>query len=292
MEGYRSDAMTNLKVWKLHPQPGLPGLDPVALPANVQSLDGASTLLPGGAYTTLRTYAGHKALRFSDHVLRLEQTARLAGQLCSLDEAALRRALRDLLSDIPPAQEVRIRLTLDLERAPGDLYLALEPLVTPPPQAYRQGVRAITCDLHRQLPKAKLTRFIDRSAPLRQSLPPDVNEAIMLDAEGRFLEGLSSNFFAVLDGVLWTAEQDVLVGITRSLVLECARGLGLPLQLEPPRREDLPAFAEAFITSASRGVLPLRQIDQTVIGSVCPGPLTRTLIQAYQTSIEELTQPI
>jgi branched-subunit amino acid aminotransferase/4-amino-4-deoxychorismate lyase len=64
------------------------------------------------------------------------------------------------------------------------------------------------------------------------------------------------------------------------------------LRLEPPRLEDLPAFAEAFITSASRGVLPLRQIDQTVIGTVCPGPLTRSLIQTFQASIEELTETI
>jgi branched-chain amino acid aminotransferase len=281
-----------LSVWKLHPQPGQAILQPQALPAKARTLDGASACLPGGAYTTLRTYMGHKALRFNDHILRLEQTACLAGKPHTLDESAVRSALRDLLSDIPLTQEVRIRLTLDLERTPGDLYLAIQALVTPPPEAYQHGVRAVTCDLHRQLPKAKLTRFIDRSASLRQSLPPEVNEAIMLDPDGRFLEGLSSNFFAVLDGVLWTAEQDVLSGITRSLVLECARNLGLTLHLEPPRLADLPRFAEAFITSASRGVLPLRQIDRTVIGGDCPGPVSRTLTQAYQTSIEELTEPI
>jgi branched-chain amino acid aminotransferase len=281
-----------LRVWKLVRQSGSQELEPVALPADVHTLDGASACLPGGAYTTLRTFAGHKALRFSDHLQRLEQTASLAGQPQVLDEQALRRALRSLLSDIPPGEEVRIRLTLDLERSPGDLYLAIEPLVTPPPEAYQRGVRAITCDLQRQLPKAKLTRFIGRSAPLRQSLPPDVNEAIMVDASGRFLEGLSSNFFAVLEGELWTAEQDVLSGITRALVLECARQAGIPLRLEPPRRQDLPNFTEAFITSASRGVLPLRQIDQTVIGTVCPGPLTRSLIHAYQARIEKLSEPI
>ena len=55
---------------------------------------------------------------------------------------------------------------------------------------------------------------------------------------------------------------------------------------------DLPAFEDAFITSSSRGVLPVRQIDETVIGVACPGPITRTLMQAYAAAIEELTEPI
>lgn len=282
----------NLQVWKMHPPPARLHLEPVELPEGVNTLDGASACLPGGAYTTLRTYAGHKALRFSDHVQRLEETARLAGQPLQLDEDLLRQALRRLLASWPPEQEKRLRLTLDLEQAPGELYISLEPLVTPSPQAYQQGVRVVTTDLQRQLPKAKLTRFIDRSGPLRRALPPDVNEAIMLDADGRFLEGLSSNFFAVLDGVLWTAEQEVLAGITRRLALECARRLGLPLRLEAPSQADLPRFQEAFITSSSRGVLPVRQIDQSVIGTHCPGPLTRQLMGEFAACLETQTEPI
>lgn len=284
--------MTVPSVWKLISQPGQVSLEPVILPEGAQSLDGASSYLPGGAYTTLRTYAGYKALRFSDHIRRLEETARLAGQAVQLDEGSLRMALRGLLIGCPKGQDVRIRVTLDLERTPGDIYFTVEPLVVPSPRAYQEGVCVITCDLQRQLPKAKLTRFIDRSAPLRSSLPPDVNEAIMLDAGGRFLEGLSSNFFAVLEGVVWTAEQGVLSGITRSLVIECARRAGLPLCLEPPRLDDLPAFNEAFITSSSRGLLPVRQIDQTEIGKTCPGPVTRALMDAFTLALEEQIESI
>ena len=284
--------LEDLRIWKLNPQPDRMSLEPVVLPADIYTLDGATACLPGGAYTTLRTYAGHKALRFGDHILRLEQTAQLAGQPHRLDEHSLRMALRRLLAYWPEDQEVRIRLTLDLERTPGDVYIICEPLVVPSPQAYEEGVRVITCDLQRQLPKAKLTRFIDRSAPLRRALPPDVNEAIMLDAQGRFLEGLSSNFFAVLDGALFTAEQGVLSGITRALVIECAQRAGWSLHLAPPRRDELSNFDEAFITSSSRGVLPVRQIDLTTVGVTCPGPVTRALMQAYSAGIEDLTEPI
>ena len=284
--------MLNLSVWKLLVQSGLVNLEPFELPAGVQTLDGASSCLPGGAYTTFRTYAGYKALRLSDHIHRLEETASLAGQPHRMDEHTLRTGLRALLTGKPKDLDVRFRITLDLERTPGDIYLAVEPLVVPPSEAYRSGVRVITCDLQRQLPKAKLTRFIQRSAPLRSALPPDVNEAIMLDSNGCFQEGLSSNFFAVIAGTVWTAEQDVLEGITRSLVLEAVQKAELPLRLEPPRLVDLSSFDEAFITSSSRGVLPVRQIGETQVGATCPGPVTRLLMQAYEAAIGDLTEPI
>ena len=279
--------MKAMRVWKLITPPDPVGFKPVVLPEEIQTLDGASLCLPGGAYTTLRTYNGDKVLHFADHIHRLEETALLAGQQHHLDQWALRGTLRRLIKDKPKGKDVRIRLTLDLEHVPGELYIIVEPLVVPPRQAYEEGVRVITCDIQRQLPKAKLTRFIDRSAPLRGSLPPEVNEAVMLDVAGRFLEGLSSNFFAILGGVVWTAEQGVLSGITRAIVIECANRLGLPFRLEPPRREDLTNFDEAFITSSSRGVLPVRQVDQSRIGSVCPGPITRHLIEAFESSLED-----
>jgi branched-chain amino acid aminotransferase len=113
-----------------------------------------------------------------------------------------------------------------------------------------------------------------------------VNEALMIDPDGRLLEGLSSNFYAVLEGVLWTAELGVLAGITRQAILDEVRQANLPLHLEGLPLAELPRASEAFISSASRGVLPVCRIDSLVIGSGTPGPLTRQLGQRYQARIE------
>jgi branched-chain amino acid aminotransferase len=284
--------MSTLSVWKLIPLPDKVILEPIVLTGDIQTLDGASLCLPGGAYTTLRTYHSDKVLHFGDHLRRLGETAELSGLPQRLDEQVIRKGIRQLLEVYPKGQDFRIRLTLDLEHVPGELYFLVERLVVPPPMAYQKGVKVTTCDIQRQLPKAKLTRFIDRSAPLRQSLPPDVNEAIMVDAQDHFLEGLSSNFFAILDGVIWTAEKDVLSGITRGIVIECARHAGLPLRLDPPRREDMTAYEEAFITSSSRGVLPVCQIDQSKIGTTCPGSITGLLMDAYNSVLEDQVESI
>jgi branched-subunit amino acid aminotransferase/4-amino-4-deoxychorismate lyase len=51
-----------------------------------------------------------------------------------------------------------------------------------------------------------------------------VHEGLLLGADGALLEGLSSNLFAVLDGVLRTEDVRALHGTTRALVLDLARG--------------------------------------------------------------------
>jgi branched-subunit amino acid aminotransferase/4-amino-4-deoxychorismate lyase len=52
-------------------------------------------------------------------------------------------------------------------------------------------------------------------------------------SEGRILEGISSNFFAMKDGIIWTAEEGVLLGVTRSVVLDEIRREDIPIHLWP-----------------------------------------------------------
>ena len=278
-------------------------IHPVSLPASIVSLDAASSSLPGGAYTTLRTYQGDRTLPLKDQLQRLEQSARLAGKPIQLDELGLRSALRSAIAQareqfqqVPvaarPADDLRLRLTLDLEANPGDVYLAVEPLDVPPPGAYLEGVSIITCTLQRLLPEAKLTRFIARSRPIRQSLSAGINEAVMVDAQGYILEGLTSNFFGISQGEIHTAGQAVLAGITRGLALECARRLELPVRLQAVHMSELPSIQEAFLTSSSRGVLPVCRVDAIRIGSEKPGPLTRWLMQVYEEPIQERSEPV
>lgn len=282
----------SILVWKLVSGNVNPNLAPLALPRPVETLDEASSFLPGGAYTTFRTYEGTKALCLDEHFRRLENTARLADSPVQFNQEAIRQALRRILAQPSPTLDRRFRLTLDLEDCPGVVYIASEPLSSLPESAYQRGVWVITSDLQRQLPQAKLTRFIARAAPVRRSLPAGVHEAIMVAPDGRLLEGLSSNFFAVKNGELWTAQEGVLAGVTRSLVLECAQRLGIITRGEAARLADLPTLEEAFITSSSRGVLPVRRIDQYEIGNGQPGNFTRKLMRAYQDCIEERIEPV
>ncbi len=281
--------MSVIGLWKVNFDPAGGRLQSMPVEHD-SSLDMLSRTLPAGAYTTLRTFNRIQALRLQDHLERLLETAELAGAPVQIDLAVVREALRQVVQHTNAPGDLRLRLQLDLHHNLGEVYIMAEPLRTPSLAAYAAGVKIVTAAMQRQTPKAKLTRFIERSSPLRRTLAEDINEALMIDSQGRILEGLTSNFFGVLDGMVWTAEDGVLPGITRSLTLECAARSGVTVRLEALRRADIPALSEAFITSSSRAVLPVRQIDAHPL--TAPGPLTEKLAAAYQETIHNQAQDI
>ncbi len=250
------------------------------------SLDDATRRLPSGGYTTFRTFDRFRVLRLNNHFNRLEETARLASSPVHLDRARFIQALHQAIS-LYPAQDMRVRVILDLEQQPGTIFILIDALHTPKLSDYQNGVKVVTRRLQRNNPKAKLTNFIETAAAVRRELPDGVNEAVMVGADNQLLEGLSSNFYAVKDGAIWTAEKDVLSGITRSLVFDVVRDAGIPLRLEGVRLEELASLEEAFITSASRAVLPVTEIDGQPVGSGRPGPITNQLMRGYQALLEK-----
>jgi branched-chain amino acid aminotransferase len=288
--------MTKLSLWKLTPAPTHSSssselLEPVNLPASASTLNRASHLLPGGVYTTFRTYEGLKTLSLDHHYRRLEESAALLDSPVTLDRPHLRLALRRALRHFSNG-EARVRLTLDLEQQPGEIYLALEPLESPTQQDYQHGVSVVTCRSQRRNPSAKYTAFIAQADAIRQGLPAGAHECLMVGENGLLLEGLSSNFFAIIDGVAWTARESVLSGITRSLVIQAAQRIGVELNLQAVAYNRIPELQEAFLTSATRAVLPVRQIDATLVGSGVPGPLTRQLGEAYQQEIDRWLEEV
>lgn len=252
---------------------------------NLTSLDTATLHLPQGAYTTFRTYQVRGILRFGEHIIRMRETAALLGKPMDIPEERIRNGLRSLFRLKIETGEMRIRLTLDLFQHPGTIYITAEPLELLPEKLYQYGAHAITSPLHRENPKAKSTSFIEKASDVKKTLLSNVNEAIMVDAEGYLLEGLSSNFFAVMNGELWTANDKVLSGITRHIVLDEAEKTGLQCHLRPVQIQDLSRCSETFITSTSRAVLPVTKIDKIFIGHKRPGPITKLLLARYQQRI-------
>ncbi len=184
------------------------------------SLAASSSELPEGAYTTLRTYGGRGVVRLDQHLCRLEESVTLQGRPGAIDPSAARRAIGATL-DAADHPESRLRITF----APPRLFMAIEPFTPLPKRLYEQGVACVTLDLRRENPRVKDTRFIATAQGAYGRLPAGVEEGLIVGEDGALLEGLSSNFFAVIDGFLRTEEERALAGVTRSLVLEVAGGL-------------------------------------------------------------------
>ena len=108
-------------------------------------------------------------------------------------------------------------------------------------------------------------------------------EAILCAGDGSVAEGSTSNVFAVVGGEIWTPQPDVgiLDGITRAKVIDLARGAGIKLHERRIQPDELRGADEAFLTSATRGVLPITTIDGRPVGTGVPGPITRRLMVLY-----------
>ncbi len=249
------------------------------------SLDAITRQLPDGFYSTFRTFGeGRRVVGLSAHLARLYSPAADFGLRPACSAGELRQALDRLLGEYRP-QEARVRIALDSQR--GRVFLAIQPLTRLPADVYEHGVRVVILyNKKRTKPTLKSTTFISESQTERATLAQASAFEGLLTQRGRILEGMTSNFFYVRDGALGTAGRGVLRGVTRAEILRIARReLGLPIRYRALRVEEIPAIQEAFISSSSRGVVPVAQVDEARIGAGNVGQVTGSLMRAYERDV-------
>lgn len=268
----------------------------LSLPAaGVASIHDLFADLPVGVYTSLRTFEHNQFLHLSDHLDRLEESMALMGWEYQLDRFRLRRALHQVCSAYP---EPNARVRLDVlaqavhwsECSCREL-IGLFPFKPIPHQLYELGVRvAIARQLARTKPKAKQAQFAQDRRPYLVG-NPDAYECLLLDPDGFILEGTTSNFYAVKDGVLWTAGEGVLEGIARKIVLKVAEKISVPVHLQPVHVDEIERLDECALSSSSRAIMPIVNIDGRVVADGRPGPVSRRLLLAYNAYVASALAP-
>jgi branched-chain amino acid aminotransferase len=254
------------------------GLQPA--PYSADSLADAARHEPhDGVYTITNTHNTMQVLKLDAHLNRLEDSARQAGIPLRLDRARLRAALRSLIEEAGYG-DVRFRITVP-KAPPDNLILSVEPFKPLAPDIIANGVRCITVkDAARHTPAAKTVDWMHDRASIEKTLPADIFTGLLLGENGEILEGLSSNFYAILNGELRTAGTGILPGIAQQIVFEIAPRV-LPLRKDAVTVADIPRLSEAFITSSSRGIVPVVEIDSIPIGEGKPGEQTQALRREY-----------
>jgi branched-chain amino acid aminotransferase len=108
------------------------------------------------------------------------------------------------------------------------------------------------------------------------------DEAIMLDTEGYVAEASGENIFMVRQGRIKTTPfTSVLPGITRDSILTIAKDKGYTVSEERFTRDELYTADEAFFTGTAAELTPVREVDNRMIGSGRPGPITADLQQSF-----------
>lgn len=281
--------MGAVQVWKCKPGWGEP-LESTSEWIGKSTNEIVSTL-PGGVYTTLRTYGRVRTLKLNEHFARLVESAGILGCRLDVDIFRLREKLRVAINH-STFSELRIRIHIPFNTLDPTAFLICEELILPTPADYSNGVQVTTRLMHREHAEAKSSGFISSAEKIRKGQSACINEVIMSSEYGIYLEGLSSNFFIVEKGSIWTAQKGVLAGITRDIILNIIREKQIPIVLAGFPVARTAQADEVFITSTSRGVLPVVSIDEKTIGVGNPGPLTITIRNLYEEKIARLLEII
>ncbi|MGV9883802.1 branched-chain amino acid transaminase [Streptomyces sp. NPDC003006] len=230
--------------------------------------------------------------------------------------ARLRRSARVYLMDIPYIEDELIDATTELIRAGGPGPRYVRPLVY-----LGYGSMGVALDLsavrvtiaawaweeqqpsrHWRLmtsgwrrnhqdtipPLAKATgAYLNSSLAKIAAVRAGYDDALLLTASGHISESSAANVFLVSSGVLHTppVEQGILPGITRSTVLELARGAGIPTAERPLAHAEAYTADEIFLTGTAIGVVPVESVDDRRTTTDGCGPVTGALRDAYRDAV-------
>ena len=257
-------------------------------------------------FETIATHDG-RPFMLVDHIRRLRHSAELVYIDLSVDDATLCSEVEVAVAESGNS-ECYVRLTVT--RGIGGLgldpslsenscrILIVTPLQRPLPLAYENGVSAISYRTQRtaestQAAGAKVGNYLVAVLAMRQAKPVNANEALIVNSEGRVIEGATSNLFVRFGHELTTPPESagILPGITRQLVLEVAERSKIVVSYRCPMLSELSTADEIFITSSVREILPIVKLDGRSVGDGLPGPLYRKIRLDYSSLVQEkLTQ--
>jgi branched-chain amino acid aminotransferase len=272
------------------------GLISPAAEARVSVLDNGFTF-GDSVYETLRTYGG-RPFHLDRHLLRLRESARVLAIPLPLSDGELGARVDAVLARAGNEESyIRFIVTRGVgdisyrfERVVGPtVVVVVKPYEAPAAALYEQGALAIVSGVRRNHrlaldPAIKCCNLLNNILAVREAQARGALEPIMLNQEGEVAEGASCNVFLVQGGGLRTPplEAGILPGVTRGVVLDLARGLGLRVREETVNAPELMEADEVFFTSTLKEVMPVKAVGDHVVGSGRPGPVTRQLLEAYR----------
>jgi branched-chain amino acid aminotransferase len=250
-------------------------------------------------YETLRTYGGRPFL-LPEHFQRLGEATEELGIPMPWTAQTVAAAIEETLDAAQPEPEwlIRIILTRGVGPLSPDPAGCPEPtriiIVNPhhdyPPELYRNGVGIAVSRRHRDpaIASIKTGNLIHQVLGARDAADAEVSEVVFLNPKGYLSDGTRSNLFLVADGCVLTPSEGcgIVRGITRTMVLDVARAIGLEVVEGLLERNVLAEASEAFLTSTTRGIMAATRADGRLVGDGRVGPITKRLDDAYRKEVE------
>ncbi|MDC9724356.1 MAG: D-amino-acid transaminase [Gammaproteobacteria bacterium] len=249
-------------------------------------------LLGDGVYEVIPVYAGH-CFQLDGHLQRLqasldgvrmgnphsdEEWKILIQELIELNGGGNQSLYLQVTRGVAPRDHVFP------EGVTPSAFAMSNPLQAISEKYKKQGVSAITLpDIRWQNCNIKAITLLPNSLLKQQAQDAGAAEALLI-RDGYLTEGAASNAYVVIDGTIYTAPKDekVLPGITREVVIALAKKAGIPLIEEAVSENQLKQADEVWISSSTKEVLAITQLDGEKIGMGIPGPVWQQIDALYQ----------
>ena len=262
-----------------------------------------------GVYETLRTYDGQPFL-LDRHMRRLRRSAGMMALTVPLSDDEIAERFRETMGAASlgaDGREAYIRLLIT--RGVGELsydpatcplpsvVVIVKPLIDLPFDTYDRGVTAVLVSVVRNHPDTvnpliKSNNLLNNALAMQEAVRRGAFEGIMRNYRGELAECTTANLFIVGDGAALTPPVDsgLLPGITREFLFELGPEVGVPVREQILHDADLFGASEAFLTSTTREIVPIVQVDERTIGGGRPGPVTLLLLDRFRRKAQELSR--
>jgi len=253
-------------------------------------------LLRGFAVFDLLRTVGGRPFLLAEHLRRLRGSAELMGLRVPLGDGEIERVIGELLgSNGHDEATVRLVLTggvspdgMTFDPATPTFLILTHELHLPPASLYEHGGALLLRHHRREVPEAKTTNYITMLRGRDEIAEAGALDLLYHDGE-RVFEAASASVYFVAGGRVMAPADSVLWGTVGSLVLELIGG-ELDVAFCDISLSDALAADEVFLTSTTRGVVPIVRLGETPIGAGEPGPVTRDLMARWDAVLRQAAE--
>lgn len=212
-------------------------------------------------YEVIRIIDG-TALFFEEHIQRLVKSLELLNFKLPYDESTIKSQIHTLI-EANNCYNYNVKIVVNqLDSNNPNLFIYFITSKYPSDSMYEDGVHTILYEAERENPNAKVIAKSFRDAVNQSIQEANAYEAILVNQKGEITEGSRSNMFFVKDNVFYTSPaKDVLVGITRSRIIQICTQLGYEVKEEAIPVSFLEKIDGLFLTGTSPKVLPISSVD-------------------------------
>lgn len=240
-----------------------------------------------GVFDYLRTY-NKVPFHLERHLSRFIASAQSIGLFVPKTVLELEAIITVMISKVP-ADELSIKLIvtggmsedqLTFENAPT-LAIAVypfSPLVTK--AEYERGFSLMTTKHQRIFPESKTLVYLPAILALQEAKKLGFDDALYINASNHLLESTTSNLFAFKGDKLYSPNREILLGITREVILTIGKK-HFEICEEPLSYNELDSIDEIFLTSSNKEIVPVIAVDKHPIGTGKPGEKTKFLMKEF-----------